>query len=676
MSNLHYLCMISKAANSTDLWHFDLEKVINGHYSTFLGESFSFERTVELSERMTVLIDRISLKIEEAKFMIRNELNEFELHPELNITLSAWVHEQHTKQLHQLINKEDLIDNIVGKLIENDKSFRTGKFHRTPTVCIFTMTESDLDENFKYEKIDRLLFKFIEGIEINGTIKYRTNGNPRFPFGVKKLLPCGFCKLDSQEIEEPILSDFINNRLFDANDLNVFFKKHKQFLSQNKTILRRLIEQFESAEDMFIAMSMLVDSKLNDLLRDDDSFNNHLNKIQHLCERNVSESDAYITVDYSIKTIKLISKHYSLDEALKPLIRRRLSDRETDPLQEIFVQLLLTEYDFQEESFETVNLLIDRASNNHSFAGEGDLIKLLILKLHKTSADYMATIPDFEAIKESPDYISIYKIIEKVKFGNEVAIISRLEKLIQQNEYIKTLFLLDEAFTHFYVAAPSQALEFYIRCLGALGKIDVFDLLDKVNVFRGNLKVLALQVRERIRRGALNSASTLLERMKEIEPLSEITLTTERELERHKLILELGDNYISPEDLQRMTGIEFEILLQKRFKEMNFSVSPTRVVGDYGADIILEDKDETRFIIQCKRFSAKVNLKAVQEVVAAMKHYDGDFGIVITNNQFLRSAVELALSNNIELWDGEKLQKFFAGDLSFSVMRDASISRD
>lgn len=673
MSNLNYLCTISKDTNSTDLWHFNLEKVINGYYSTFLGESFSFECVLEFSDRITFQTDHISLKIDSEKFLLRNEWNQFELHAELHATLSAWVHEQHIKQLSQIKNRKELIAQLVGKLIEKDKNFQTGKLHRTPTVCIFTMAEKDLEENFNYEQIDRLLFKFMEGIEVNGTIKYRTNGNPRFPFGVKKLMPCGFSKLNTQEIEEPILLDAIKNRLFDTSDLSVFFNQHKQFLFQNKAILRQLIQQFESAEDMSVAMSLLLDSRFNDFLRDDDYFNNHLNKIKHLCERNLSESDSHSIVDCSIKTLKLISKHYSIEEALFPLVRRRLNDRETDPLQAIFVQLLLTGYDFLEESFEIVNVLIDRASNNNFVAEEGDLIKLLMLKLHRTSADYIATIPDAETITESPDYVSIYKIIEKVKFGNEVALISRLEKLIQRKEYIKTLFLLDMAFAQFYAATPSQALEFYVRCLGALGKKEVFDLVEKINVFRGNLKVLDLQARERIRQGTLDSASTLLERMKEIEPLSEITLAIERELERHKLILELGNNYISPEDLQSMTGIEFEILLQKRFKEMNFIVSPTPVVGDYGADILLEDKDKTRYIIQCKRFSSKVNLKAVQEVVAAMKHYNGDFGIVITNNQFLRSAVELALTNNIELWDGEKLQKFFAGDLSFSVLRDASI---
>ena len=82
--------------------------------------------------------------------------------------------------------------------------------------------------------------------------------------------------------------------------------------------------------------------------------------------------------------------------------------------------------------------------------------------------------------------------------------------------------------------------------------------------------------------------------------------------------------------------------------------------------MIVENKNGSRVIFQCKRFKTKVNLKAVQEVVGAMGHYAGDFGVVITNNTFLNSAVKLAKSNDIELWNGDQLISFLAGELSFS----------
>jgi restriction system protein len=116
----------------------------------------------------------------------------------------------------------------------------------------------------------------------------------------------------------------------------------------------------------------------------------------------------------------------------------------------------------------------------------------------------------------------------------------------------------------------------------------------------------------------------------------------------------------------QLSGVEFENLLMDKFAAMGFKVESTPKTGDFGADLIIENNEGTRIIVQCKRFKSKVNLKAVQEVVGAMGHYAGDMGLVITNNSFLNNAVKLVESHDIELWDGDKLVSFFAGDLSFS----------
>ena len=38
--------------------------------------------------------------------------------------------------------------------------------------------------------------------------------------------------------------------------------------------------------------------------------------------------------------------------------------------------------------------------------------------------------------------------------------------------------------------------------------------------------------------------------------------------------------------------------------------------------------------------------------------YNADYGIVVTNNTYTSSAVELAEANNIELVDGNKIEEF------------------
>jgi hypothetical protein len=118
--------------------------------------------------------------------------------------------------------------------------------------------------------------------------------------------------------------------------------------------------------------------------------------------------------------------------------------------------------------------------------------------------------------------------------------------------------------------------------------------------------------------------------------------------------------------VDELSGVEFENLLMDKFFSLGFKVESTPKTGDFGADLIVENNEGSRIIVQCKRFKSKVNLKAVQEVVGAMGHYAGDMGIVITNNSFLNSAIKLAESHDIELWDGDKLVSFLAGDLLFS----------
>lgn len=61
------------------------------------------------------------------------------------------------------------------------------------------------------------------------------------------------------------------------------------------------------------------------------------------------------------------------------------------------------------------------------------------------------------------------------------------------------------------------------------------------------------------------------------------------------------------------------------------------------------------FVVQAKRSSRPVGVSAVQEVVAAVNHYDAHKGLVITNNRFTRNARLLAQSNSIELYDRNQL---------------------
>ncbi len=122
-----------------------------------------------------------------------------------------------------------------------------------------------------------------------------------------------------------------------------------------------------------------------------------------------------------------------------------------------------------------------------------------------------------------------------------------------------------------------------------------------------------------------------------------------------------NENKYTINDIDFMTGQEFENFVQVLFANMGYSSEVTKTSGDQGIDIIAE-KNGYKIGVQAKCYSSSVSNKAIQEVVAGINFYNLDKGIVITNNYFTNSAKDLAISNNIVLWDRnilkEKISEF------------------
>lgn len=112
------------------------------------------------------------------------------------------------------------------------------------------------------------------------------------------------------------------------------------------------------------------------------------------------------------------------------------------------------------------------------------------------------------------------------------------------------------------------------------------------------------------------------------------------------------------EEIDQMSGVEFEEFTAAVLEGCGFIIEEmTKASGDYGADIIVSFQD-VRIAVQCKRYQYPVGVKAVQEVISAMKHYDCEEAIVITNNYFTKQAEILAEEHMVvSLWDREQLIK-------------------
>jgi restriction system protein len=107
-------------------------------------------------------------------------------------------------------------------------------------------------------------------------------------------------------------------------------------------------------------------------------------------------------------------------------------------------------------------------------------------------------------------------------------------------------------------------------------------------------------------------------------------------------------------EIDKMEGVQFEQYLGHLFRSQGYKAEVTQAAGDYGADLVLS-KEGKRIVVQAKRYSKNVGLKAVQEVRGAVSHYGASAAWVVTNRDYTEQAYKLAKSNNVRLIGREEL---------------------
>lgn len=113
-------------------------------------------------------------------------------------------------------------------------------------------------------------------------------------------------------------------------------------------------------------------------------------------------------------------------------------------------------------------------------------------------------------------------------------------------------------------------------------------------------------------------------------------------------------------DIDKMEGVQFEKYLGHLFRAKGYKAEVTKVSGDYGADLVLQ-KDGKKIVVQAKRYSKNVGIKAVQEAQASIAHYGATEAWVITNSDYTAAAYELAKSNRVKLINREALVEMILG---------------
>tara|TARA_B100000963_G_scaffold54827_1_gene43005 strand:- start:222 stop:1082 length:861 start_codon:yes stop_codon:yes gene_type:complete len=113
-----------------------------------------------------------------------------------------------------------------------------------------------------------------------------------------------------------------------------------------------------------------------------------------------------------------------------------------------------------------------------------------------------------------------------------------------------------------------------------------------------------------------------------------------------KSCINLIDEYKYENNLKNKKGIAFENLCMKILISKGWRVEETPKSGDQGIDLIASI-EKYRLCIQCKDHKKPIGNKAVQEVYAGKKYWNGTHAILVSQSGYTKSAYKLAAANNV-----------------------------
>lgn len=114
------------------------------------------------------------------------------------------------------------------------------------------------------------------------------------------------------------------------------------------------------------------------------------------------------------------------------------------------------------------------------------------------------------------------------------------------------------------------------------------------------------------------------------------------------------------EDINSLSGVEFEQVCKRLLENMGFSVETTKTTGDGGIDLIAYNSQPLlsgKYIIQCKRYTGSVGEPIIRDLYGVITSERANKGILMTSGVFTKQAQAFAVDKPIELIDGVKLKE-------------------
>ena len=114
------------------------------------------------------------------------------------------------------------------------------------------------------------------------------------------------------------------------------------------------------------------------------------------------------------------------------------------------------------------------------------------------------------------------------------------------------------------------------------------------------------------------------------------------------------------DNLNHLSGIEFEKFCCIILENMGFSVTETKTSGDGGIDLIAQNYQPLlsgKYIIQCKRYTGSVGEPIIRDLFGVVMSERANKGILMTTGYFTKQAISFAEGKPLELIDGDKLNE-------------------
>ena len=106
--------------------------------------------------------------------------------------------------------------------------------------------------------------------------------------------------------------------------------------------------------------------------------------------------------------------------------------------------------------------------------------------------------------------------------------------------------------------------------------------------------------------------------------------------------------------VDEMTGLEFERFAAALYRKVGYSAYPTKASGDFGADIVME-KDGRKIVVQAKNWKKSCGFDAVKEIYTAKGIYGADEAWVLTTSAMTKQAKEAARKLDVRIVDRRQL---------------------